>query len=73
MQSLGGSQNVLAHEFANCPVQHGSNAQLFAMVETTGQAREDAINAVFDANPAAVGCLIEVLVRYDFITLEDLR
>ncbi len=73
MQSLGGSQNVLAPEFANCPVQHGSNAQLFAMVETTGQASEDAINAVFDANPAAVGCLIEVLVRYDFITLEDLR
>lgn len=73
MQTLGGGQNVLAHEFANCPVQHSSQAQMFAIVQTTGQAREDAINAVFEDNPAAVGCVLEVLLRYDLITLDDLR
>lgn len=72
MQTLGGGQNVLAHEFANCPVRHGSNAQLFAMIQSTGQARENAINAVFDNNPAAVGCVLEVLLRYDLVTIEEL-
>lgn len=73
MQSLDGGQHVLAHELANCPVQGGSEAQLYAAVQSTGQAREDAINAVFEDNPRAVGCVVEVLVRYDLITLEDLR
>ncbi|MCF2869598.1 hypothetical protein L0664_00845 [Octadecabacter sp. G9-8] len=72
MQTLGGGQNVLAHELANCPVQGASQAQMFAMFETAGQAREDAINAVFENNPRAVGCVLEVLVRYDLITIEDL-
>lgn len=73
MQVLGGGQNVLAHELANCPVQGGSQSDMFAMINSTGQAREDAINAVFEDNPAAVGCVLEVLLRYDLITLEDLQ
>lgn len=73
MQALGGTQHVLEHEFANCPVRHSTPAQMFAMAEQTGQAREDAINAVFEANPAAVGCIVEVLVRYDLITLNVAR
>lgn len=73
METLGGGQNVLAHELANCPVRSGSRAQLYSVIQSTGQAREDALNAVFDSSPAAVGCVIEVLLRYDLITAEQLR
>lgn len=71
MMTLG-SNDTLAHEFANCPVRSGSKDQLFAISQSTGQARENAINAVFEASPAAVGCLLEVLLRYDLITAADL-
>ena len=72
MQSFGAGQNILAHELANCPVRHGSNAELYSIVNSTGQAREDAMNVVFDDNPAAVVCILEVLVRYDLVTIEEL-
>lgn len=71
MQTLG-SNDTLAHEFANCPVRSASQDQLVAISQSTGQSRENAINSVFESSPAAVGCLLEVLLRYDLITVADL-
>ena len=72
LEALGGGNNVLAHEFGNCS-QHGSSQQMFAVINSSGQQREDALNAMFKDNPAAVRCFVEVLVRYDIIDPSDLR
>lgn len=71
MQTLGDDGDVLALEFANCPVRSGSKAQLFAVAQAAGQAREDALNAIFESNPAAVACVTEVMLRYDLIEPAD--
>lgn len=72
LEALDGGYNVLGHEFANCS-QHGSTEQMFAVINSSGQAREEALNAMFKNNPAAVRCFVEVLLRYDLIDPSELR
>ncbi len=68
MGFFGAGQAVLAHEFANCPVYHATEHQLYAIGAAANDAQMDAaIDAVFESSPAAVNCVIEVINRYDLL------
>jgi len=71
METLGSTGDVLALEIANCPARSGSKAQLFAVIQSDGAAREDALSQIFDESPQSVACVVEVLVRYDLLTEAD--
>lgn len=68
MTLFGAGQATLAHEFANCPVYHANERQLYGIIEAGSEAEMDAaLDAVFENSPAAVNCVIEVINRYDLL------
>lgn len=68
MTFFGAGQATLAHEFANCPVYHATEHQLYAIGAAATDAQMDAaIDAVFESSPAAINCVIEVINRYDLL------
>lgn len=69
MGFFGAGQATLAHEFANCPVYHATEHQLYAIGAARSEAQMDAaIDDVFESSPAAVNCVIEVINRYDLLS-----
>ena len=71
MGFFGAGQATLAHEFANCPVYHATEHQLYAIGAASNEAQMNAaLDAVFESSPNAVNCVVEVINRYDL--LEDL-